>query len=321
MVPQQARFSGRGQEIGCPKRCAAVASAFGGVPLPNAERRPCPPSERHRGRSLQRGMVLILTVALGLLTGCTALTGVDYQALKSQNQALAERNRAQAAELENLQVHTRNTEDQLMRAEQDLALLDEQRGLDRQQLANYQTERDRLHEQFQGLMDHRSKVPPSVSGRLAEISAKYPSLRFDPKTGISKLDTDILFDVGTADLKPGAEQVLGELAGVLKSNEARDLKIMVVGHTDDQPIGRKPARDKFHDNFQLSTDRALAVSSMLSKFGVADSRMGVAGFGASQPVAPNLSAKDRQKNRRVELFVLSPEVPVVGWTDSIPSVY
>jgi len=258
---------------------------------------------------------------LGLLTGCTVLSVGDYQALKSQNQALAERNRAQAAQLENLQVHTRNTEDQLMRAEQDLALADEQRGLDRQQLANYQAERDRLHEQFQSLMDHRARVPPSVGGRLAEISAKYPGLRFDPKTGISKLDTDILFDVGTADLKPGAEQVLGELAGVLKSNEARDLKIMVVGHTDDQPIGRKPARDKFHDNFQLSTDRALAVSSMLNKFGVADSRIGVAGFGASQPVAPNVTAKDRQKNRRVELFVLAPEVPVVGWTDSIPSVY
>ncbi len=266
-------------------------------------------------------VMFFVPVALGPFAGCTVLSVGDYQALKSQNQALAERNRAQAAQLENLQVHTRNTEDQLIRAEQDLALADEQRGLDRQQLANYQAERDRLHEQFQSLMDHRSKVPPSVGGRLAEISAKYPSLRFDPKTGISKLDTDILFNVGTADLKPGAEQVLGELAGVLKSNEARDLKIMVVGHTDDQPVGRKPARDKFHDNFQLSTDRALAVSSMLNKFGVADSRMGVAGFGSSQPVAPNVTAKDRQKNRRVELFVLAPEVPVVGWTDSIPSVY
>ena len=60
---------------------------------------------------------------------------------------------------------------------------------------------------------------------------------------------------------------------------------------------------------------------MLNRFGVADSRIGVAGFGASQPVAPNVTAKDRQKNRRVELFVLAPEVPVVGWTDSIPSVY
>ena len=176
-----------------------------------------------------------------LFAGCNMLPVADYQALKSQNQALAERNRAQAAQLENLQIHTRNTEDQLMRAEQDLAIADEQRELDHQQLANYQVERQRLHEQFQNLMDHRSKLPPSVGGRLAEISAKYPSLRFDPKTGISKLDTDILFDVGTADLKPGAEQVLGELAAVLKSNEARDLKIMVVGHTDDQPIGRKPA--------------------------------------------------------------------------------
>ena len=56
-----------------------------------------------------------------LFAGCTMLPVADYQALKSQNQSLAERNRAQAVQQENLQVHTRNTEDKLMRAEQDLA--------------------------------------------------------------------------------------------------------------------------------------------------------------------------------------------------------
>ena len=270
---------------------------------------------------LRLGRLVGAVIVLFLLAGCSVVSTADLRALQSQNQSLQERNRAQTAQLENLQVHARNTEDKLIRAEQDLASLDEQRTLDRQRLANYQNERERLHDQFQNLMDQRAKIPPAVGAQLAEISRQHPSLRFDPQTGISKLDTDILFDVGTAELKPGAEQVVGELAAVLKSPEARDLKIMVVGHTDEQPIARKPARDKFHDNFQLSTERALAVSSLLTRFGVPESRLGVAGFGASQPVAPNITSKDRQKNRRVELFVMAPEVPVVGWTDSMPSVY
>ena len=38
--------------------------------------------------------------------------------------------------------------------------------------------------------------------QMAEIAKRYPQLRFDPQTGIAKLDTDILFDVGTSELKP-----------------------------------------------------------------------------------------------------------------------
>jgi chemotaxis protein MotB len=96
---------------------------------------------------------------------------------------------------------------------------------------------------------------------------------------------------------------------------------MVVGHTDDQTVARKPAREQFPDNFALSTARALAVAKLMQQQGMAENRIGVAGFGAHQPIAPNVTAKDRQKNRRVEVFVMNRDVPVVGWTESIPSVY
>jgi len=240
---------------------------------------------------------------------------------QTQNRALTEQNRAQLVEIENLKVHSRNVENQLMRAEQDLALLEKRGEQDRQRLASYERERTELHDQFQGLVRGRTRVPGGVTKQLTELAQRYPSLRFDPATGIGRLDTDILFDSGQAELKPGATGVLQELVRLLKSPEAAELRIMVVGHTDDRRIAGKAVREQFPTNFHLSTARALAVAEALRKAGLGEERIGVAGFSQHQPMAPNVSAVDRQKNRRVEIFVMCPDVPVVGWTDSVPSVY
>lgn len=260
----------------------------------------------------------------GLLTlvgGCAVVPSADWNTLKSENAALLEENRAIAARLRNLEIHGRNTQDQLIQAEEDLAALDEQHGLSRKQLANYRFQQQQLNARFQGATGRRWPISPETGRRLAELSRKYPQLQLDPETGIAKLNTDILFDLGTADLKPAAEEALGQLAAALKTPEAEDLKLLVVGHTDDRPVARKPARDKFRNNFDLSAERAVAVCEYLDRLGLAEQRMGVAGFGAHQPVAPNITPADRRKNRRVELFVLAPDVPVVGWTETIPTVY
>jgi len=259
--------------------------------------------------------------ALALWCGCAFVPKSQVTSLESQNRALVEKNRAQQARIQNLETHSRNVEDQLMRAEEDLAILDEQLGLDRRQLVNYEAERDQLHSQVMGLIRGAAAPGPGIRARLAEISQQHPSLQFDPYTGVSKLDTDLLFDVGHAELKPGADDVLRDLVRLLNSPEGRELKILVVGHTDDRLIAGQPVREKYPNNFHLSANRALAVSDALGRLGLGPERMGVAGFGPHQPVAPNLTDDDRAKNRRVELFVMAPEVPVVGWTESTPTLY
>ncbi|MBN1396325.1 MAG: OmpA family protein [Pirellulales bacterium] len=255
------------------------------------------------------------------LVGCKCVPDTEWNALQARNSALAEQNRAQLAEIENLRHHGRALEDRLIRNEKQLALLEERANLDREQLDAFRREREGLYDQFQGLAFGRGRMPPELNRQLVELSQKHASLQFDPETGVSKLDTDILFDSGEAVLKPGAERLLDDLVRVLRSPAAGDLKIMVAGHTDNQLIAGRAVRERYPNNFHLSTARALAVADRMKRAGLPEHRMGVAGFGPCQPISSNATARDRQKNRRVEIFVMDAEVPVVGWSESMPGVY
>ena len=256
------------------------------------------------------GLLVMAAGALAPVTGCVVPKSqvVNYE---TTNRVLAEQNRAQLVEIENLKAHSHQTEDQLIRAEQELAARD-QADPHRPLLAGDPSR--------QGLANGR-RLPASVSQQLLGWSRQYPNLSFDAETGVSKCDMDVLFDSGQAELKPAARTMLAELAQVLQVTEAKDLKIMVVGHTDDQRIAGPATREKYANNFHLSTARALAVADALRSQGLPDQRIGVAGFGAHEPVAANDSAVQRQQNRRVEIFVMPRDVPVVGWSDSTPGGY
>ena len=105
--------------------------------------------------------------------------------------------------------------------------------------------------------------------------------------------SDVLFDTGKADLKPGAREKLSRLSGVLLSHPG--LHIEVEGHTDN--VGA----DNY--NQQLSETRASSVRDYLVREGIASNTVGTSGFGESKPVASNGTAAGKQQNRRVELIV------------------
>ena len=105
--------------------------------------------------------------------------------------------------------------------------------------------------------------------------------------------SDVLFDTGSATLKPGAREKLARVAGILSSHP--DLHIEIEGHTDN--VGS----DQY--NQRLSEQRAASVQAYLLQQKIAPSAVGTEGFGESRPVASNDSAAGRQHNRRVELVV------------------
>jgi chemotaxis protein MotB len=254
-------------------------------------------------------------------SGCAFVSKSRLVAAQGQVRTLSEQSRAQLAEIENLKVHSRKIEDQLMRAESDLAVLDQQYGISLNKLANLGDERELLREDLAYLAARARNAPYGVRGRLTALAARYPMFHYDQETGIAKVDTDILFDSGEDLIKPGADQMLRDLAAILNSPEATDLKVMVVGHTDDQRIAGRETRHRFPTNWHLSAGRALSVADQLQKQGISGDRLGVAGFGQHQPLEPNQSPLARQENRRVEIFVMSPDVPIVGMTETLTNLY
>ena len=243
-----------------------------------------------------------------LLAGCSSSSGSGsswlagmgmvprsrYQNLEAQNHTLAERP-AQETEIENLRVHAHNVESQLIRAEEDLARLDDRSHRQQQKLANYKHEHEQLDERDGGPgRASPTAIPATLSGRLADLADRYPSLHYDPQSGISKFDTDVLFASGEADLTPSVRKMLGEFADIFQTPEARELKIMVVGHTDGRGIKGREARQKYPNNWHLSAARAVAVVERLREAGLPENRMGIAGFAQYQPISPNDTASARK---------------------------
>ncbi|HEX3869124.1 MAG TPA: OmpA family protein [Pirellulales bacterium] len=269
------------------------------------------------GRLVMFGALVSLCAAA---SGCQFAPRSQLSAAEARSRALQEQSQAQLAELENLKNHARKLENQLLQAEQDLAMVDERTSLDKKRLKNYEHEREKLREEIDGLATGVGR-PVGFNRRLAELAKRYPALKYDATTGVCKLESDVFFGSGESSLNPDSRRVLDEFSKVLASSDAHDFRVMVVGHTDDRQIKGAAAREKYPDNWHLSAARALNVADYLKHKGLSEEQVGIAGFGPHEPISQTGSVEDRQRNRRVEIFVMAPDTPIVGWTETLPSVY
>jgi outer membrane protein OmpA-like peptidoglycan-associated protein len=115
----------------------------------------------------------------------------------------------------------------------------------------------------------------------------------DTARGLIVNMSDVLFDTGKYTLRPLAREKLAKISGIVLSYPA--LKLAIEGNTDS--VGS----DAYNQG--LSEKRAEAVKDYLAQQGIPEAAMTTAGFGKTQPIASNTTAKGRQQNRRVELVV------------------
>jgi chemotaxis protein MotB len=109
------------------------------------------------------------------------------------------------------------------------------------------------------------------------------------------------FESGIAKLKKSGESLLSKVGTVLAAWPIKE--IVVVGHTDNVPASRWLA---FASNWELSVGRATTVVRFFHENArLPADRLIACGRGEFQPLAPNDTPEGREKNRRIEIFIVT----------------
>jgi len=124
---------------------------------------------------------------------------------------------------------------------------------------------------------------------LAEIKSDVNWINITLRSGL-------LFPSGSDALNEGADPLLEEVSKQLNANNQL---LIVHGHTDNIAIDT----ERFPSNWELSSARAVAVVRKLQNLSVYAPRMAIEGHGEFKPIAPNDSAENRAKNRRVVISI------------------
>lgn len=193
-------------------------------------------------------------------------------------------------DLKSLSAEKGNLSESLAQAQKQMEALQRQEEQERQRAALYH----KLVEKLKSMID---------SGKLA-VQVRNGKM-------LVKLQNDILFPAGSASVKAEGKDVLEQLAQVLAS--VPDRNFQVTGHTDDVPIHTA----QFPSNWELSAQRAINVVKILTDAGLDPKHVSAAGYADNDPVAPNDSPDDKQKNRRIEV-VVQPNIDELPKFDETP---
>jgi chemotaxis protein MotB len=124
-------------------------------------------------------------------------------------------------------------------------------------------------------------------------------IKVDKQVIFVNLSDKMLFKLGSSDLTPKANEVLGKIAKILESRS--DLEVMVEGYTDNKPI-KTSCMD---DNWDLSVKRATAVVRVLQNtYKVNPNRLIAVGRGEYNTMVANDTEAGRAKNRRTRIIIL-----------------
>ena len=242
--------------------------------------------------------------------GCVSLD--DHQRMKAANRTL----RAEKEHLQQELFDERSVNDNLRNK---VASLDRELGTQGELLTNLRGENDLLDEMrrtAQGaLVDMQGrqtfgdisapKLPAQLDSALKRFANDHPSeVAYDAAGGTMKWRGDLLFPLGSDEVKPASLEGLRVFSNVLKSAAAVDFEVIVAGHTDNRPIQRATTRQKHPTNWHLSAHRAIAVGNVLLQNGYGPERVGVMGCSEYRPITSNSSEGGASQNRRVEIYLV-----------------
>jgi chemotaxis protein MotB len=153
-----------------------------------------------------------------------------------------------------------------------------------------------LAQRVQELSRYRSEF----FGRLRAILGNRQDIRVVGDRFV--FQSEVLFDTGSAAIRPEGKVELDKLAAALAELEKQippeiAWVLRIDGHTDVRPI----ASPQFPSNWELSSARAISVVQYLISRGISPQRLVAAGFGEFQPLDAGTTEETYRRNRRIEL--------------------
>ena len=147
-------------------------------------------------------------------------------------------------------------------------------------------------------------VPPALATSPSKLQVQ--NVASETRISLSDLMKQLQFESGEATIKSDGYQVLDELIAYLKTAAGNRL-IRVECHADNMEIGPS-LKSLYQTNWDLSKARAGGVLRyLIEKGGIDSAKLSSVGYGDTKPVASNVSEVGRQKNRRVDIVLYSPE--------------
>ena len=158
----------------------------------------------------------------------------------------------------------------------------------------------RLNAALAGKVQELSRYRSEFFGRLREVLGGHPDIRIVGDRFV--LQSEVLFETGSADIGAGGAEQLARLAALLAELSRRipadiDWVLRIDGHTDRIPI----STPRYPSNWELSSARALSVLRFLMTRGLPANRLAAAGFGEYHPLDERRDEIAYRRNRRIEI--------------------
>ncbi len=164
-------------------------------------------------------------------------------------------------------------------------------------------ERERKVKELETILANKDKAVQDLKNKISNalLNFKENDLTVNVKNGkvYVSLAEQLLFQSGSIEVDGKGVTAIQQLAKAIK--DQRDIQIMVEGHTDNVPIGKKSPY--MQDNWDLSVMRATSITKILTKAGVSPNQVTASGKGEYSPLMPNTSDPNKQKNRRTEIII------------------
>lgn len=147
------------------------------------------------------------------------------------------------------------------------------------------------------ILRSQSKELGRIQSVLVKLEDKWPVNEVGGKLFID-LDDEIFFKTGSNVITPKGKQMLKELSNSIE-NMKYPMNVWVIGHTDEQPFAGET-----RDNWDLSSERSLAVVREMIVNGVSPSSILAGARSKYDPKFPNRKSEMRAKNRRTEVILV-----------------